>query len=101
MIQWTLTQGRPSQIGGRFENGTLFWNDTEGWRNLTEEIVNFELGGFRPITKHLSYFVNEELDSDDRMRVANMARRIVAILELGPEADVHFDVAAQSTLETD
>ena len=95
-----LTHGRFSQIGGRFENDTLFWNDTEGWRNLTEEIINFELGGFRPITKHLSYFVDQELNSDDRMRVANMARRIVAIQELGPGADAHFDAAAQAPLET-
>lgn len=94
-----LTQGRSRQYGGEYSNGALLWNETEGWRNFTKAIHEFELGGFRPISKHLSYFVKQKLTSDDRLRITYMARRIVAIQELGPEADAHFDNATRAPLE--
>lgn len=94
-----LTLGRAHQYGGEHSNDVLLWNEKEGWRNLSKEIHEFELGGFHPISKHLSYLVKQKLTSDDRLRITYMARRIVAIQELGPEADTHLDNASKSPLE--
>ncbi len=95
----TLQYGRRGERGGKFVEGTLLWGPDQGWRNISSDIVNFTLGGFSPILKHLSYFKGQRLTFADRHYVTQMARRIAAIQELAHTADCHFHNAAAAPLE--
>ena len=94
-----LAYGRKGQLGGKVNGTSLLWATNEGWRNIPADVLDFRLGGFRPIQKHLAYFKDEPLTLDHRQLVTKMARRIVAILALAPESNAHFAAAKASPLE--
>ena len=94
-----LQYGTRSRRGGKLAEGALLWGPDRGWRNISTDITDFTLGGFNPILKHLSYFIDKPLRHSDRRRVTNMARRIAAIQELIDTADIHFYAAAAEPLE--
>ena len=94
-----LTYGTEGKLGGRFDGQTLFWSEDGGWRNVPPEAINFSLGGFAPIQKHLSYFKGETLTLSHRQTVTKMVRRIVSTLALAPAADAFFQAAKAAPLE--
>ena len=94
-----LAYGSKGYLGGRVDGTSLLWAENEGWRNIPPDVLDFRLGGFRPIQKHLSYFKDQPLTLEHRQLVTKMARRIVAILALASEADAHFVAAKASPLE--
>ena len=96
-----LAYGTEGKLGGRFDRQTLFWSEDGGWRNIPPEAINFSLGGFTPIQKHLSYFKGETLTLLHRQTVTKMVRRIVSTLALAPAADALFQAAKAAPLEPD
>ncbi len=95
----TLVYGRPGQLGGKIDGTSLLWSEDEGWRNIPPDVLDFRLGGYRAIEKHLAYYKDKPLTYEQREQVTTMARRIVAILALAPKADDHFAAAKAFALE--
>ncbi len=74
-----LELGSHGNRGGRREGNDLLWDTTHGWRGIPETVWNYELGGFQPLTKWLSYRVGLPLSSSDREHVMHLVRRLHAL----------------------
>lgn len=72
----------------------VYLNDHTCWRNIPEAVWNYSLGGYRVIKKWLSYrekkLLGRALAADEAEYVSEMARRIAAILLLGPALDENY-----------
>jgi hypothetical protein len=83
------------QLGGR--TCDVWLNDTAHWRNIPEGVWDFHIGGYQVIKKWLSYrefgLLGRALTLDEVREVTNMARRIAALLLLGPELDANYEAA--------
>ena len=84
---------RLAQLGGR--TCDVWLNDTTYWQNIPERVWEFHIGGYQVIKKWLSYresvLLKRGLTSDEAREVTNMARRIAALLLLGPELDASHE----------
>ena len=94
-----LEYGVYRQHGGRPQSGDLLWAGNAGWRNVPDSITDYSLGGWNPIRKHLSYFVNRPLELEDRRRITSMACRIAELNRIAKTADSHFRIAKDKPLD--
>jgi hypothetical protein len=64
------------------------------WRNVPAEVWRYKIGGYQVIKKWLSYrkhyVLARALRSEEVAYVQEMARRIAAILLLGPALDADY-----------
>jgi hypothetical protein len=85
----------PEHLGGK--TCDVWLNDTAHWRNIPEGVWDFHIGGYQVIKKWLSYrefgLLGRALTLDEVREVTNMARRIAALLLLGPELDANYEAA--------
>jgi hypothetical protein len=72
----------------------VYLNGTAYWRNVPARVWEYTLGGYQVIKKWLSYrehkLLGRSLSVDEAHYVTDMARRIAAILLLGPELDRNY-----------
>ena len=72
----------------------VWLNDRAYWRNIPLRVWDYTLGGYQVVKKWLSYREKELLDRsltvEEARYVTEMARRIAAILLLGPELDSSY-----------
>lgn len=94
----TLVHGN-NGIGGRRVGDDLYWDDTGAWRNIPAAVWEYQLGGFAPLTKVLSYRVGSVLTATDRHHVMHLARRLQALHDLQAEADGVFEAAHADPLD--
>ena len=78
----------------------VYLNDTAYWGNVPARAWGYTIGGYQVVKKWLSYreygLLGRPLSGDEVREVANMARRIAAILLLQPSLDANYRaVAAQ------
>jgi hypothetical protein len=73
------------------------------WTNVPENVWAYTLGGYQVIKKWLSYreasILGRALKPDEVAYVAEMVRRIAAILLLGPALDANYHASKASALE--
>lgn len=98
-----LTAGT-KRHGGRYDSfgRTIFWNDSAGWRNVPQEVWDYEVGGFQVVPKWLGYRHSKTghvLTSREIEYITMLCRRISVLVELEPEADQLFDLASARPLE--
>jgi Type ISP C-terminal specificity domain len=76
-------------------------NDRAFWRNVPLHVWEYTLGGYQVIKKWLSYrekpLLDRSLRTDEVRYVAEVARRIAAILILGPTLDANYRAVAQAS----
>jgi hypothetical protein len=78
----------------------VYLSDAAYWRNVPERVWDFTLGGYQVIKKWLSYrefaLLGRALTPDEAREVTYIARRLAALLLLGPALDANY-AAAKAT----
>jgi G:T/U-mismatch repair DNA glycosylase len=69
-------------------------NDSAFWKNVPRAVWEYHLGGYQVIKKWLSYrekaILGRGLKIEEVAHVRDTARRIAALILLGPELDVNY-----------
>lgn len=72
----------------------VYLNSGAYWQNMPSQVWAYTIGGYQVIKKWLSYrerdLLGRPLSSDDVRHVRDMARRISALLLLGPALDRNY-----------
>jgi hypothetical protein len=72
----------------------IYLNDTAHWRNVPRRVWEYTLGGYQVLKKWLSYrerpILGRPLTVDEVAHVTAVARRIAALLLLGPDLDANY-----------
>jgi predicted helicase len=78
----------------------VFLNDRVYWKNIPTRVWEYTLGGYQVIKKWLSYrekeLLGRSLAADEARYVTNVARRIAAVLLLGPALDENYSAVKQA-----
>lgn len=73
----------------------VYLNDRAYWRNVPHNVWAYTIGGYQVIKKWLSYrerpLLGRDLTTDEARYVTEVARRIAAILLMGPELDANYE----------
>jgi hypothetical protein len=81
----------------------VYLNDRAYWRNVPANVWGYVIGGYQVIKKWLSYrerhLLGRSLTSDEAREVMSMARRIAAIMLLGPALDANYQAAKAEAYE--
>lgn len=97
----SLTAGN-SRRGGVYEGDSILWNEAHGWRNVSQEIWDFNVGGFPVIPKWLSYRHVRRggytLTDQDLETVTHICRRIAGVLALSDDCERMYAEALASPL---
>ncbi len=79
----------------------VWMNDVVFWRNVPKNVWEYTLGGYQVIKKWLSYrecsVLGRSLSIDEAREVMNIARRIAALLLLGPALDANYAAVKADT----
>ena len=79
----------------------IYLNDLAYWRNVPERVWRYTIGGYQVIKKWLSYreyeLLGRPMSADEAREVMNMARRIAAILLMGPALDANYRAVCENT----
>jgi hypothetical protein len=72
----------------------VYLNDVAYWRNVPQNVWQYVLGGYQVIKKWLSYrekdLLGRALTMDEVRELTGMARRVAAVLLLGPALDANY-----------
>lgn len=78
----------------------VFLNETSFWKNIPEAVWETHIGGYQVLKKWLSYrekpIIGRDLTDGEIRHVMETARRLAAILLLGPDLDASFRACAKS-----
>ena len=73
----------------------VYLNDVAYWSNVPEKVWQFTVGGYQLMKKWLSYrdhaVLGRGLTTQEARYVTEMARRIAAVLLMGPALDANYD----------
>lgn len=76
----------------------VWMNGASYWRNIPERVWDFKIGGYQVIKKWLSYrehdTIERPLTEDEVGHVQATARRLAAVLLLGPRLDANYRACA-------
>ena len=79
----------------------VYLNNFAYWRNIPVRVWEYTIGGYQVIKKWLSYrereILGRALKMDEARTVADIARRIAAILLMEPELDANYEAVKKST----
>jgi hypothetical protein len=79
----------------------VFLNGTSYWKNIPSNVWEYTLGGYQVIKKWLSYrekeLLGRSITKDEARHVTDMARRIAALLLLGPKLDANYAAVKSNT----
>jgi hypothetical protein len=97
--------GLPEGVAGTLGVQTcdVWLNGRAYWRNVPVPVWGYTLGGYQVIKKWLSYrekeLLGRSLSVDEVRYVTEVARRIAAILVLGPELDANYNAVKWATCD--
>jgi hypothetical protein len=73
----------------------VYLNEKAYWKNIPSGVWEYTLGGYQVIKKWLSYrekpLLGRGLSKDEARHVTEMARRIAALLAMGPALDANYE----------
>lgn len=76
------------------EGRDVIINEHSRWTNIPDEVWNYHLGGYQVLKKWLSYreakVLGRPLKLEEVRTFTYIARRIAALIALGPELDAHY-----------
>jgi hypothetical protein len=79
----------------------VFLNDTACWTNIPLKVWEYTMGGYQVLKKWLSYrehdLLGRALTVEEARYVSEMARRITALLLLGPALDENYAAVKRET----
>ncbi|MCB2189739.1 MAG: N-6 DNA methylase [Deltaproteobacteria bacterium] len=79
----------------------VYLNDRAFWRNVPENVWAYTIGGYQVIKKWLSYrerpLLGRDLKPGEMHYVSEVARRIAAIVLLGPALDANYRAVKKNT----
>ena len=79
----------------------IYLNERALWRNVPKNVWTYTIGGYQVIKKWLSYrerpLLGRDLTSQEARYVGEVARRIAAILLLGPALDQNYQTVKSDT----
>ncbi|MFN3324563.1 MAG: type ISP restriction/modification enzyme [Bryobacteraceae bacterium] len=82
----------------------VYLNDRAYWRNIPAKVWTYTLGGYQVIKKWLSYrekaVLGRPITVEEARHVTATARRIAAILLMGPALDSAYQAARQDSRES-
>ena len=102
-------QYTPEELSALTETGQLlgattfdiFLNDKVYWKNIPSAVWDYTLGGYQVIKKWLSYrekeLLGRSISKEEARHVTDMARRIAALLLMGPALDANYEVVKRET----
>jgi hypothetical protein len=77
----------------------VYLNEQAYWKNVPRAVWEYTLGGYQVIKKWLSYrekaILGRALKNDEVMHVRDTARRIAALILLGPQLDANYAATVQ------
>ena len=94
-------EGRYGVSAGRRVGASVIWSGESGWRNISDSVWTFAVGGFQVLPKWLSYRTRSGLTDSDREEFRMICRRIAAIRALEVECDEMYGDAATNMLVID
>lgn len=78
----------------------IFISPASFWANIPDEVWNLHIGGYQVIKKWLSYrdasIIGRELTAKEITHIQSTARRLAAILLMGPELDAAHRACAEA-----
>jgi hypothetical protein len=81
----------------------VWLNDCAYWRNIPTRVWEYTLGGYQVIKKWLSYrerpLVGRSLTVEEARSVTDVARRIAAIVLMGPALDDNYRAVRANTID--
>ncbi len=81
----------------------IYLNDIAYWKNIPAHIWQYTIGGYQVLKKWLSYrerdILARALKMDEARTVTEIARRVGAILLLGPKLDANYRAMAAQTYD--
>jgi hypothetical protein len=79
----------------------IFVNDKVYWKNVPSAVWEYTLGGYQVIKKWLSYrekeLLGRPITKDEARHVTDMARRIAALILMGPALDANYQALKRDT----
>jgi predicted helicase len=79
----------------------IYLNGKAYWSNIPSAVWEYTLGGYQVIKKWLSYrekpLLGRGLTKEEARHVTDMARRIAALLQLGPALDANYETVKRET----
>ncbi len=79
----------------------VYLNDAAYWRNIPEAVWEYTIGGYQVLKKWLSYreqkILSRPLHVEEARLFTQVARRIAAILLLGPQLDSNYESVRANT----
>ncbi|MBI4569677.1 MAG: hypothetical protein HY719_14890, partial [Planctomycetes bacterium] len=73
----------------------VYLNERAFWRNVPAQVWRYTIGGYQVIKKWLSYrehdLLGRALNADEVREVANIARRLAALILLQPALDANYE----------
>jgi len=80
----------------------IYLNSTTYWKNVPEKVWRYTMGGYQVLKKWLSYreaaLLGRPLRPDEAGHFRDVARRIAAILLMGPELDANYRACAADAI---
>lgn len=78
----------------------IYLNEVAFWSNIPAQVWEYYIGGYQVIKKWLSYreksMLGRSLKMEEVEYVTEMARRLAAIILLGPELDLNYEAVKNS-----
>jgi Type ISP C-terminal specificity domain len=79
----------------------IYLNEIAYWKNVSTGVWEYTIGGYQVIKKWLSYrerdLLLRDMTPEEIQEVSAMARRIAAIILLGPALDANYETVKKST----
>jgi len=79
----------------------VFLNDVAYWGDVPRDVWEFTIGGYQVVKKWLSYrekpLLGRSLTPDEARHVTDMARRLAALIALGPSLDRSYSDVLEKT----
>jgi hypothetical protein len=78
----------------------IYLNEKAFWKNIPRKVWEYHLGGYQVIKKWLSYreksILGRGLTIDEVAHIRDTARRIAALLLLGPALDANYKAVTEN-----
>ena len=78
----------------------VYLNGKAYWKNIPSGVWEYTLGGYQVIKKWLSYrekpLLGRSLSKDEARHVTDMARRIAALVAMGPALDANYEAVKRN-----
>jgi hypothetical protein len=91
------TNGRAADVFGNL-TVDVYLNEKAHFRNIPKPVWEYALGGYNVLSKWLSYregkVLGRSLSAEEAILFVSLARRIAALLLLGPELDDSYSSVA-------